>query len=159
MKQEPEYKILFVCMGNICRSPTAEGVMRRMLAERRLGERVAVDSAGTGGYHIGSAPDARSQAAAAKRGVDLSKLRARQIAPADLEAFDLILTMDETNYADVSALAARHGGRARVARLMDYAGGGEVPDPYFGEGDGFERVLDAVESGCRGLIDEVAARL
>lgn len=142
-------------MGNICRSPTAEGVAARMLAERGLTGRVELDSAGTHDYHVGSPPDRRSQEAAAERGVDLSGLRAREVTPSDLDCFDLILAMDGANLARLQAMQARHGGEARVGRLLEFAAGGEVPDPYFGGDDGFQRVLDAIEAGCRGLVDAI----
>lgn len=150
-------RILFVCMGNICRSPTAEGVMASLLAEHGLEDRVEIDSAGTHGYHVGSSPDGRSQAVAADHGIDISGLRARRVEPGDLEAFDLLVAMDESNFADLSALRADHGGRAELRRLMDFAQGGEVPDPYFGGGDGFQRVLAAIEAGCRGLVAAIEA--
>lgn len=157
MNENPDVQLLFVCLGNICRSPTAEGVAASMLADRGLDERIAVDSAGTHSYHIGAAPDARAQEAALRRGVDLSCLRARAVEPADFQRFDLLLAMDQSNYEHLEATAARQGGHAQVRRLLDYAGGGEVPDPYFGAGDGFERVLDIIEAGCRGLLDELEA--
>lgn len=157
MTEQPKLQLLFVCLGNICRSPTAEGVATKMLADRGLTERIQVDSAGTHGYHIGAAPDARAQEAALRRGIDLSGLRSRTVEPTDFQRFDLLLAMDQSNYENLEAMAARHGGNARVRRLLDYAGGGEVPDPYFGAGDGFERVLDIIESGCQGLLDRLEA--
>lgn len=145
-------RILFFCMGNICRSPTAEGVMRARLAAAGL--HIEVDSAGTQGYHAGEPPDARSQAHALRRGYDLGALRARQLQAADFERFDLVLAMDDDNLA-----RARHlcppARRERLGLLMDYApdaGSRIVPDPYYGEAEDFERVLDLVEAGCAGLL-------
>jgi protein-tyrosine phosphatase len=150
-------RILFVCMGNYCRSPTAEGVFRKLLAERAPHLHVEVDSAGTHDYHAGSAPDPRSCAAALARGVDLRGLRARQIVPEDFERFDLILAMDESN---VSALRQRCPPHllSRVRLFMEYAGHPSVravPDPYYGGPHGFERVLDLVEEASIALIDRL----
>lgn len=157
MVDSARLRLLFVCMGNICRSPTAEGVAAKLILERGLSTQVEIDSAGTHGYHIGAAPDRRSQAAAHKRGIDLSDLRARAVEPADFERFDLLLAMDERNFDNLKTMAAQSDGSARVFRLLDFAGGGEVPDPYYGPGDGFERVLNAIEAGCRGLFDQLEA--
>ena len=146
-------RILLVCLGNICRSPTAEGVLRA-LAGREPGLAVAVDSAGTAGYHVGSPPDARSQRAAARRGIDLSGLRARRINAADFEKFDLILVMDRDNLRDVEAIRPV-GSKTSVRLFMEYAaepGDGEVPDPYEGGPADFERVLDLTEAASRGLL-------
>lgn len=146
------HRILFFCMGNICRSPTAEGVMRAKLAAAGLD--VALDSAGTHGYHVGEAPDERSVAHARRRGYDLSALRARQLTAADFDRFDLVLAMDEDNLATAARLCPP-ARRARLQLLMDYAPGAgtrNVPDPYYGGGDGFERVLDLVEAACEGLL-------
>ena len=146
-------RILFFCMGNICRSPTAEGVMRAKLAAAGLD--VEVDSAGTHGYHIGDPPDERSQAHALKRGYDLSALRARKLVAEDFARFDLVLAMDDDNLAQAERLCPR-GERHRLKRLMDYApqaGKRHVPDPYYGGDAGFEEVLDLVEAACEGLID------
>lgn len=153
MNRENQVSVLFVCMGNICRSPTAEGVFRHLLAAIDL--QVAVDSAGTHSYHIGKPPDRRAQATAARHGVDLSALRARRVEPGDLDRFELILAMDNANLAELEQLQARHGGRAQIARLLDYAAGGEVPDPYYGPGDGFQRVYETIEAGCRGLLKAI----
>ncbi|MEQ8798800.1 MAG: low molecular weight protein-tyrosine-phosphatase [Salinisphaeraceae bacterium] len=152
-------RVLFVCMGNICRSPTAEGVARAIRARRGLVEQVDIDSAGTHGYHVGASPDSRSTATAKRHGIDLAGLRSRQVEAADLDRFDLVLAMDNANLEDLLALKVRHGGSAEIHRLLDYAGGGEVPDPYFGAGDGFERVFEAVQRGCEALFDDIEARL
>lgn len=153
--------VLFVCMGNICRSPTAEGVFRRLLADAGLEGRVTVDSAGTHGYHIGAPPDRRAAAAAKARGFDLSGLRARRVVAGDFEAFDLIVAMDSDNLADLRAMAPEEG-RAETRRLMDYSDGShgpDVPDPYYGGLNGFEVVLDMVEQACAGLLEDLRGRL
>jgi len=153
-------RILFVCMGNICRSPTAEGVFRRLVAERVPGVEIEVDSAGTHDYHVGDPPDPRSIAAAARRGVDLRQLRARLIRDDDFERFDLIIAMDRLNR---EALLDRSPApfRERIRLFMEFAGGREVedvPDPYYGGAPGFERVLDLAEEAAAGLLDEVLER-
>jgi len=151
-------RILFFCMGNICRSPTAEGAMRAMLAEAGLA--AEVDSAGTHGYHAGEPPDERSQAHALRRGYDLSRLRARQLVAADFERFDLVLAMDDDNLAQAARLcppAQRHKLQLLMAYAPD-AGSRVVPDPYYGGPEGFERVLDLVEAGCDGLLAALRGR-
>ncbi len=145
-------RILFFCMGNICRSPTAEGVMRAKLAAAGLD--AEVDSAGTHGYHVGDPPDERSQAHARRRGYDLSLLRARQLVAEDFERFDLVLAMDEANLAHARSLCPPQR-RGCLQLLMDYAphaGSPHVPDPYYGGAAGFDRVLDLVEAACDGLV-------
>lgn len=154
-------RVLFVCTGNICRSPTAEGVFRHLAAAAGLADRFAADSAGTHGYHVGEAPDPRSQAAAARRGVDLSAQRARQVTAEDFEDFDLILAMDRGHYRQLAALAPPHAAH-RVRLFLDFASPGgakDVPDPYYGAGDGFETVLDLVEDAARGLLDHLRAEI
>lgn len=146
-------RILFFCMGNICRSPTAEGVMRAKLAA--AGIDVEVDSAGTHGYHVGEPPDGRSQQHAAQRGYDLSALRARKLVAEDFTRFDLVLAMDEDNLALAERLCPP-AQRQRLKLLLDYApdaGKRHVPDPYYGGEAGFEAVLDLVEAACDGLIN------
>jgi protein-tyrosine phosphatase len=155
-------RILFVCMGNICRSPTAEGVMRRLL--RDAGLDVEVESAGTGGWHVGEPPDERAAAAAARRGVTLEGA-ARQIAPEDFRRFDLLVALDRANLRELLALAPDEEAAEKVRLLREFdpatAGGGDldVPDPYYGGDRGFETVLDQVEAACRGLLDELRARV
>jgi protein-tyrosine phosphatase len=153
-------RVLFVCMGNICRSPTAEGVFRKRLRESHLEDRVDVASAGTHGYHIGEAPDQRTQRAAARRGYDLSSIRARKIAPQDLDYFDLILAMDR-NSLEALHLVCPPERAERLGLFMDYSKNfedDEVPDPYYGLGQGFDLVLDMVEDATNGLIDLVKDR-
>lgn len=148
------YAILFVCMGNICRSPTADGVFRTKLKALGLDESVQVDSAGTHNYHPGSPPDARSQKHAARRGYDLSDLRARQIHDADFAHFDLILAMDWDNLALVQDLCPPQH-QSKVRRLTEFCQQSDspvVPDPYYGGDAGFEEVLDLVEDACNGLL-------
>jgi protein-tyrosine phosphatase len=145
-------RLLFVCMGNICRSPTAEGVMRRILRDAGL-EDVEVESAGTGGWHAGEPPDERATAAAARRGVTLAGA-ARQVRPADFRRFDLLVAMDRGNQRELLALAPDDEARAKVRLLVPDA---DVPDPYYGGDRGFEDVLDMVETGCRALLDELRA--
>jgi protein-tyrosine phosphatase len=150
-------RILFVCLGNICRSPTAEAVMRHRLAEAGLEAEVEIESAGTGGWHVGHPPDERSIAAAKRRGIALDGA-ARRVTPEDFDRFDLLIAMDHQNRDDLRALARRPEDEAKVRLLREYdplaveAGDLAVPDPYYGEGDGFEHVLDVVERACDGLI-------
>jgi protein-tyrosine phosphatase len=146
--------VLAVCLGNICRSPTAEAVLRHKLEALGLAEHVEVDSAGTGGWHVGDPPDLRSQRHALRRGYDLSSLRARRVSELDFERFDLILAMDEDNLAELERLRPTQGR----AELRLFAGR-SVPDPYSGGPSGFERVLDLIEAASDGLARELAARL
>ncbi|KWE63773.1 phosphotyrosine protein phosphatase [Burkholderia ubonensis] len=153
--------ICFVCLGNICRSPTAEGVMRHQVEAAGLADRIDVDSAGTGDWHVGEPPDARAQAAARTRGYDLSALRARQVSAADFERFDLLLAMDEANLAELRRRCPEQH-RDKVRLLMEFAPGAaasEVADPYFGGAQGFEQVLDQCEAACRGLLDTLRPRM
>jgi protein-tyrosine phosphatase len=154
-------KLLFVCAGNICRSPTAEGVMVRLLGEAGLAGRVVVDSAGTGGWHVGELPDPRTREAASRRGLALTH-QARQLRRADLERFDLVLVMDGDNLRHVAGLA-RPGARAEIRLLRSFdptaPAGAIVPDPYAGGPDGFEEVLDLCERACAGLLAHVRASL
>jgi protein-tyrosine phosphatase len=148
-------RILFVCMGNICRSPTAEGVTCKLLINNRLESFIKVDSAGTHGYHIGEPPDPRSCEAAMKRGIDLSGLRARKVVPEDFERFDLLLAMDHDNLALLKR-SARPEHHAKLGLFMSYASRfdtDDVPDPYYGGEQGFELVLDMAEDAARGLIE------
>jgi protein-tyrosine phosphatase len=151
-------RVLFVCMGNICRSPLAQGVFENVLRREGLEDEVFVDSAGTGHWHVGSPPDERALSAASLRGLDLSAQRARQIAREDCQNFDYILTMDEENYYMVSSLCR---GSAVVRPFLDFATDSperEVPDPYYGGPDGFEHVLDLVEEASEGLLEDIRER-
>lgn len=151
-------KLCFVCMGNICRSPTAEGVFQKLIERRELTEHFLLDSAGTHAYHVGESPDGRSQRAALARGINISQQRARQVTLADLDHFDMLLAMDEQNYRGLQQLASSDAQRQRIRRMMEFAPAlpeREVPDPYYGEGgQGFERVLNLLEHAAEGLLTE-----
>jgi protein-tyrosine phosphatase len=155
-------RVLMVCTGNICRSPTAEGVLRRKLAEAGLADRVDVESAGTVDYHAGSPPDHRAQQSALRRGYDLSRQRARQVRASDFENFDLLLAMD-TDHMDRLVDSCPGPFVDRIKLLMDYSPsrprGTSVPDPYYGAPAGFERVLDMIEEACGGLIRDLEGRI
>jgi protein-tyrosine phosphatase len=154
-------KVLFVCTGNICRSPTAEGVFRAMVAAEGLDDRIGSDSAGTHGYHVGEPPDQRSTAAAKRRGVAMDDLRARKVSAADFDEFDLVLAMDRGHH-DILARLCPKGREGRLALFMDFApswGIKDVPDPYYGGADGFERVLDMIEAGAGGVLGHLRERL
>jgi protein-tyrosine phosphatase len=151
--------VLFVCTGNICRSPTAEGVFRAQAQERGVLDRLRVDSAGTHDYHVGEGPDARSVAHAARRGYDLTPLRARQVARADFDEFAFILAMDRGHLRILKSIAPERSP-ARLGMFLDYSGswtGLDVPDPYYGGARGFETVLDMVEEASARLLDAVIA--
>lgn len=160
MPSDGGFGVLFVCMGNICRSPTAEGVFRKLHGELAPHIPLVIDSAGTHAYHIDEPPDPRSQAAARARGVDIGAHRGRQVGPEDFMTFDYVLAMDRGNLRRLEALRPRDA-RAELRLLLHYAKGltlDEVPDPYYGGAGGFERVLDLVEAGSRGLIGEIMQR-
>jgi low molecular weight protein-tyrosine phosphatase len=150
-------RVLFVCMGNICRSPTAEGVFRKALGERSPSLAVEVDSAGTHAYHVGHPPDPRAVRAAERRGIDLTAQRARLVAVEDFERFELVLAMDELNRETLLELCpVAH--RSRVRLLLEFApqlGRLNVPDPYYGGSNGFEQVLDLIEEAVEGLLDHL----
>ena len=151
-------RVLFICLGNICRSPLAQGVFEDVLRREGLEDEVFVDSAGTGSWHVGSPPDHRAQRSASARGLDLSAQRARRISPDDCEEFDYVLTMDEQNLRTVASLCR---GRAVVRPFLDFAPHSpecEVPDPYAGGPDAFERVLVLVEEASEGLLDDIRDR-
>lgn len=153
--------VLFVCTGNICRSPTAEGVFRKMVVDGGLSHLITADSAGTVGYHVGEPPDPRSQAAAARRGYELARLRARRVVRTDFERFDLVLAMD-FGHREVLARLAPEGGQQKLRMLLEYAQAApslEVPDPYYGGPQGFEVVLDLIEDASRGLLAAMRAEL
>jgi protein-tyrosine phosphatase len=150
-------RVLFVCMGNICRSPTAQGVFERLVAANDLAALIQIDSAGTHAYHIGEGPDQRAAAAALKRGVDLSSQKARRISPDDFYEFDYVIAMDSSNYGDLASnCPPEHESKLRL--LMEFAADLEthdVPDPYYGGTTGFERVLDLIEQASAGLLTEI----
>lgn len=155
--------VLFVCMGNICRSPTAEGVFVRKVREAGLSERIRIDSAGTHAYHVGNPPDERTQRSALRRGYDLSTQRARKVEAQDFARFDYVLAMDEDNLAALQRLRAQQeaaSARAHLGLMMDFADTEsrylhEVPDPYYGGESGFERVLDMLEAATEGLLQHI----
>jgi protein-tyrosine phosphatase len=150
-------KLLFVCMGNICRSPTAQGVFERLVVTHGLSDLVLVDSAGTHAYHVGEQPDKRAAQAAARRGIDMSGQRARRVSEADFDDFDLVLAMDRDNYEDLREVCPPgHEGKLRL--FLEFApdiAEEEVPDPYYGGSGGFERVLDLVEAAAAGLLADI----
>jgi len=153
--------VLFVCMGNICRSPTAEGVFRHAVASAGLESKIRVDSAGTHGYHTGHPPDRRAQIAAERRGYDLANLRARQVTDRDFAKFDFVLAMDLDNLSTLKQLApAEH--HAKLGLFLEYSSahwGAEVPDPYYGGAQGFELVLDMAEDAAAGLLEHIKKKL
>jgi protein-tyrosine phosphatase len=160
MKGAAPIRVLFVCLGNICRSPTAHGVFGALVERRGLGASVEVDSCGTGGWHIGKAPDARATAEAARRGYDLTGLRARQVHVSDFDYYDYILAMDLANLSDLQRLCPDPFS-GHLGLFLEFAGDDtqrEVPDPYYGEGEGFSQVLDLVEAASEGLLNVVQAR-
>lgn len=156
---EPRVRVLFVCLGNICRSPTAHGILQRLVDTSGLSQHIHIDSAGTGDWHIGKGPDQRTAAAALLRGYDLSPLRARQVAADDFERFDFILAMDLQNLRDLQQLRPQNF-RGELSLFLNYGGSAEreVPDPYYGDGAGFERVLDLVEDAAEGLLQALVVR-
>jgi protein-tyrosine phosphatase len=150
-------RVLFVCMGNICRSPTAQGVFHRVVEEAGLAHRIDVDSAGTHGYHIGAPPDPRARDSARRRGIQIDTHRARRVTRIDMEEFDYVVAMDSDNLADLETLCPA-GHEHKLVRLMDFAphrGERDVPDPYYGGQRGFELVLDMVEEAARGLLERI----
>jgi protein-tyrosine phosphatase len=161
MKNQSNISVLFVCMGNICRSPTAEGVFRKIVADAGLAERIQSNSAGTHAFHVGSPPDRRAQAAAERRGFKLSDIRSRPIVADDFEHHDYILAMDLDNLE----VLHEHAGdehRSKVMLFLQFADGdpqSEVPDPYYGGSAGFERVLDLVEQASRALLETLQAEI
>jgi protein-tyrosine phosphatase len=156
-------RVLFVCLGNICRSPMAEGVMRSIVAEAGLADDIRIDSAGTGGSRQGDPPDKRASAEALRRGIDLSDIRCRKVASDDFDRFDLLVAMDAENVEALRVLAADDTARARIRMLREFdpasveEGELEVPDPYYDGPDGFVHVFDLVDAACRGLLVHLQA--
>ena len=152
-----KHRLLFVCLGNICRSPMAEGAFRHVAAEQGVLDRFEIDSAGLGSWHVGQAPDHRAQKAADQRGFDISGQSARQIQSSDFTSFDLLLAMDGSNYGELVQLAPK-SERHKIRRFLDFAphaGTKDVPDPFFGEAEGFDRALDLIDEAARGLLAEL----
>ncbi|MHB8622933.1 MAG: low molecular weight protein-tyrosine-phosphatase [Sulfuricaulis sp.] len=150
-------KVIFVCLGNICRSPTAEGVFRKLVRDENLDHLFVIDSAGTHAYHVGEPPDERAQDACARRGIDITRLRGRQAIAEDIEKFDYVLAMDHENYRNLLDICPP-GHESRIRLFMEYAANrpeDEVPDPYFGGVSGFDRVLDMIEEAARGLLEDI----
>jgi protein-tyrosine phosphatase len=150
-------RIIFVCLGNICRSPAAEGVMQNKIDAAGLQDRIKLDSAGTIAYHAGDRADSRMRSTAKRRGYNLTSI-SRCLTQEDLGTFDYIVTMDDSNYDDTASLIERHGQTGELVKFTDFCRHHtvcEVPDPYYGGDDGFERVLDILEDGCDGLLDKV----
>jgi len=149
--------VVFVCLGNICRSPTAEGVFRHLVEVEGLADKIQIDSSGTSNYHIGYAPDSRAQKQALKRGYDLSYLKARQATPEDFRKFDYICAMDQQNYNDLAVISP-DGDIRNLHLFLDFAPDlkiNQVPDPYYGGPNGFEDVLDMIEAASRGLLADM----
>lgn len=153
-------RVLFVCLGNICRSPTAHGVFQSMVDSRGLSDQVIIDSAGTGDWHLNHAPDARAQKAAADRGYDLSMLRARLVTPEDFTNFNIVVAMDDSNLKNLQAMKPDNY-QGKLVKLLDYHNGEltEVPDPYTGGADQFDEVLNLVESACEQLLNSIETTL
>ncbi|MGW8247349.1 MAG: low molecular weight protein-tyrosine-phosphatase [Acidiferrobacterales bacterium] len=153
-------KVLFVCLGNICRSPTAEGVFRKYVVEAGLSESIHIDSAGTHAYHIDEPPDRRAQETAARRGIDISGLRGRRATETDLDEFDYVLAMDRENLHNLLAISQDHQ-RERIKLFLEFAkelDEQEVPDPYYGGPSGFDRVMDMIEEASEGLLADIRQR-
>jgi protein-tyrosine phosphatase len=151
------YKLLFVCLGNICRSPSAENIMNHLISEAGLSTKIICDSAGTSGYHVGAAPDRRMSMAAKKRGLKLIG-QSRQLKPVDLQSFDLILAMDRENYQDILYLDREGKYEDKIHMICDFAtekADKEIPDPYYGGADGFDYVIDLLYDACAGLLNYV----
>ncbi|WP_456378666.1 low molecular weight protein-tyrosine-phosphatase [Thiolapillus sp.] len=160
MNSQGKIGVLFVCMGNICRSPTAHGVFRQLVQDAGLEQRIEIDSAGTHAYHVGSLPDHRAQATAVSRNIDLADLRGRQVEMEDFHRFDYILAMDNDNLGVLSDLCPV-GLEEKLRLFMDFApdyGMREVPDPYYGGDRGFDQVFDMIEEASRGLMEEIRQR-
>lgn len=156
--QTDKIKVLFVCLGNICRSPAAEGIMKRMIEKNHLENEIEVDSAGTSGWHQGELPDARMRMHGEKRGYDFNS-RSRKISSSDLNQFDYIIVMDNNHHKNVKSLASTPEEAKKIHMMTDFSrqitGHKHVPDPYYGESDGFELVMDLLEDACEGLLQTI----
>lgn len=160
MSIEEKVSVLFVCMGNICRSPTAHGVFRALVQEHNLQDKIEIDSAGTHAYHIGEPPDRRAQSTAIGRGIDLSDLRARSVIPSDFTSFDYILAMDEANY-EILLMECPDEAKNKLHLFLSFAphlNKREVPDPYYGGSKGFENVFDMIDHAAKGLLKDIEQR-
>ncbi len=157
MSDNTTYKVLFVCLGNICRSPAAEGIFKKMIRKQGLNDKIEVDSAGTAGYHVGELPDLRMRQHGTRRGYKFDSL-SRKFTSNDFDRFDIILAMDDSNYNNILRLAPDLDSEAKVHRMMDFSKKYEndhVPDPYYSGSEGFELVLDLLEDSCDGLLEKV----
>ena len=162
MSAAKKVKVLFVCMGNICRSPTAHGIFRKMIQDEGLSDQVEIDSAGTHAYHVGNPPDLRTKETAQKYGYDLSDLRARKVDHGDLIEYDYVIAMDMSNLHNLMELVTDESQKDKISLFLDFSEdfkGQEVPDPYYGGQDGFERVFKLVTSASEGLIADIRTRL
>lgn len=157
LDSQKKYRLLFVCLGNICRSPAAEGIMKQKIEDQGLTDRVEVDSAGTSGYHIGDLPDLRMRKHGAKRGYEFDS-KARRFTEQDFDQFDMILAMDDSNYHNIMQMAPDLISEDKVYRMVHFSKKythDHIPDPYYSGADGFELVLDLLEDACEGLVDEL----
>ncbi len=158
MNDRKKVSVLFVCMGNICRSPTAEGVFKDVVKKAKLSDKIIIDSAGTHAYHIGESPDRRSQSTARKHGIELSSQKARKVLIEDFDRFDYIIAMDRSNYEDLKRLAGNDEQIKKISLFMSYStawNNDEVPDPYYGGSNGFEQVFEMVHSASQGLLRHI----
>lgn len=157
------YGVLFVCTGNICRSPTAHGIFRQKVLEAGLNDKIRVDSAGISSFHVGSPPDSRATETALRHGIALYDLKSRQIRASDFDDFDLIIAMDSSHYKRLNALCPRNAAKKpKIARMTDYAlqyGTPDVPDPYYGGADGFETVFAMLDAACDALLEEIKGQI
>ncbi len=161
MAENKKYKVLFVCLGNICRSPAAEGILKKMIQEQGLENKISVDSAGTSGYHDGELPDPRMRQHGTHRGYQFDSL-SRKFTSRDFDNFDLILAMDDNNYRNIVRLALDLESKSKVHRMVEFSekyGHDHIPDPYYSGSDGFEQVLDLLEDACEGLLKKIKERI
>lgn len=161
MPKSTKIRVLFVCLGNICRSPAAEGIMKKLVADKNLEDFVIIDSAGTSGWHEGELPDARMRSHGRKRGYDFCS-RSRLFKRVDFDRFDYIVVMDDSNYSNVSSLALTDGDEKKIHRMTDFSSRfshDHIPDPYYSGASGFELVLDLLEDACEGLLSDIEHKL